>query len=794
MVQQVRPTLRLLPLPFAIAMALPLHAQQPHEREIPPDYSLCPVGDAVPSFDDAPATGINLKPEERKQQPTELEGDEQQGTVEVPIFRGNVALRRGDQFLGTDELVFDSEKETYTAEGNVRFQDNSMRILAERASGDQNADTHSIENLKYQLTERRGHGGAERIDINGENGTLYKASYTTCPPSAQQWRLVSEQINVDSEEGFATARNATFRIGKVPVLYVPWFKFPIDERRHTGLLTPALSNSNRNGFDIRQPIYFNLAPNYDLTVSPRWMSKRGLSVSSEFRYLNSSGAGNIRVMWMPNDKLRDRWRGSLEVGAFQNLNRNWRFGSRISMISDPRFLEDFNNTSLGIAHYHAHSEIGLYGRSRFWNAGITADRYQLADYTLTERSLPYERLPRAWFSWDQPINHWLRAGADVEAVRFSHQSWRQLDADYQPFGPRYEVPAGSRFDFKPWVSLPISGSSWFVEPKLAWRYTHYWLNQDLAKRINATNPDTSPKRSLPIFSVDAGLFFDREFSSKKQRWLQTLEPRLYYLRAPYRDHSMLPVFDSRHMTFSWGQMFRDNRYTGPDRQSDANQLTTAITTRILRESDGFERFNASLGQIRYFDDVRVGGRNGNPAIVAGRSAWVADANWAPSDRWLIGASYQWDPNYRRKDLLAVRGRYLFKDDGIVNLSYRYRRDVLEQADLSFVYPVTPAWSLVGRYYYSIKEKKTLESIAGVQWDSCCVAMRLVGRQYIRNREGELNNGIMLEIEFKGLGSAGQDTKTALRRAILGYHRDDLYLVPPASLTNDSSDSSTDTQP
>ncbi|PJK11204.1 LPS-assembly protein LptD [Lysobacteraceae bacterium NML120232] len=792
--RQVRPIPRLLPLPLAIALALPLQAQQLHEREIPPDYSLCPLSDAVPTFDDAPATGINLKPEERRQQPTEIEGDEQDGTVEIPVLRGNVALRRGDQFLGTDELVFDSEKGTYTAEGNVRFQSGGLRILAERASGDQNADTHHIEDLKYQLTERRGHGGAERIEIAGENGTLYKASYTTCPPSSQQWQLVSGQIDVDSEEGFATARHATMRVGKVPVLYVPWIKFPIDDRRRTGLLFPSISNSNRNGFDLRQPIYFNLAPNYDLTVSPRWMSKRGASISSEFRYLNPSGAGNVRLMWMPDDKLRERWRGALEVSAFQNLTRNWRFGAGIAMISDARYLEDFNSTSLGIAHYHVHSEIGLYGRSRFWNAGITADRYQLADYTLTKRSLPYERLPRAWFSWDQPLNDWLRVGADVEAVRFSHQSWRQLDADYQPYGPTHAVPAGSRLDFKPWVSLPFSGASWFVEPRLAWRYTHYRLDQDLAKYLNANHPDTSPSRSLPIFSVDAGLYFDREFRSKNQNWLQTLEPRLYYLRVPYRDHSMLPVFDSRHMTFSWGQLFRDNRYTGPDRQSDANQLTTAITTRILRESDGLERFNASLGQIRYFDDVRVGGQNGKPAIVAGRSAWVADANWAPSDRWMIGASYQWDPNYRRKDLMAVRGRYLFKDDGIVNLSYRYRRDVLEQGDFSFVYPINPAWSLVGRYYYSIKEKKALETIAGVQWDSCCVAMRLVGRQYIRNREGELNNGIMLEIEFKGLSSAGQDAKGVLRRGILGYHRDDLYLVPPASLTNDSSDSSTDSTP
>lgn len=818
---RVRPSLTLLPLPFAIAFALPAIAQ---DTDMPPDYGLCPIRDAVPAFDNVPVSGRRGTGPKPSTLPTDVAGDAASGTTEIPVLSGNVELRRGDQFLGADNVTFDTNTDTYVAEGNVRFQDPGFRITAERASGSQGEETHRIEGIHYQLTERRGHGGAERIELQGEQSSLFGSTYTTCPPGEEHWRVVANRIDVDTEEGFAVARNATLRIGKVPVLYVPWFKFPIDERRQTGLLFPSISNSSRNGFDYKQPIYFNLAPNYDLTLSPRIMTSRGVALGSEFRYLNDAGAGTLRALWMPKDKLRDRDRGFVNFGAYQNLTRHWQARANVMWISDPRYFEDFNNSSMGVSAYSAFSEVGLYGRGRYWDAGLTADHWQLADYTLTNASLPYDRLPRAYFNWEQPFGSLLRLGLESELVRFQHSSYRNINADYQPFGPRIGVPGGSRIDLKPYVTLPLEGAGWFVRPTVAWRYTGYQLDDALANQIatsraqaaaveqgipyspamDAAFLERNPSRSLPIYSVDAGLQFDREFQRKGEGFVQTLEPRVFYVRSPYRDQSMLPLFDTVPLTFGWGQLFRDNRYSSADRQSDANQFTTAVTTRILRDRDGFEKFNASLGQIHYLEDMRVTAYPWETPVEKGRSAWVADANWAPSDRWLIGASYQWDPKGRRQDLASFRARYLLKDDGIVNLAYRHRRnplynpqlpfdrlynnpDLIEQADLSFLYPINPTWSLVGRYYYSIKDRKALETVAGVQWDSCCIAVRLVGRQYIHNREGDLNDSIMLEIEFKGLGSAGQDTRRTLRRAILGYYRDDLYLVPPPSITNAPAD-------
>jgi LPS-assembly protein len=798
---RVRPVFRLLPLPFCIALSL--SAQAADER--PEDWKLCPAEDAVPAFPDAqPAT---TRPEARVTLPTNITGDRLSGTDIQPVFSGNVILRRGDQFLGAENLKIDKETGQYDAQGDIRYQDTGMRLVAGDASGNQNDDTHRLEDVHYQLMSRRGNGGAEHIEMQGTHGALYGATYSTCPPEDRDWELRAQRIDVDTEEGLGVARNATLRIGKVPVLYVPWFQFPIDDRRRTGLLYPSVSLSGRNGFDWRQPVYLNLAPNYDMTLTPRIMTDRGFQLGTEFRYLVPGGAGEMQFEFLPNDKLTDRERDEeiadgvpaenrrddnralFRFTGSQRLTSTWKARANLNWISDARYLEDFSNRINGLAPYSLGSSIGIYGGGAHWDASLTADYKQLADYTLTRNILPYNRLPRATFHLDQPLRPWLRTGVDSEAVRFQHPTRNE----------------GSRFDFKPWISMPLEGASWYVTPILAWRYTGYQLSDELTEQVARTRarayvlenggsltPDLiarfrndRPTRALPIGSINAGLFFDRESEIGGQSFLQTLEPRLFYLRVPYEDQSDLPLFDTRPLTFSWGQLFRDNRYTGADRQMDANQLTLALTTRLIRQADGREKLSASVGQIRYFDDSRVV-YPGETPVERGKSAWVVGANYAVNDRWDVGASYQWDPKFRRQDLGSLRTRYLIGDDGVVNLGYRYRRNLLEQVDFSFLYPLSPSWSLVGRYYYSLYrndargiEPGLLEGIAGIQWDSCCVSARLVGRRYIHNREGELDNAIELQIELKGLGSAGPDTESRLRRAILGYYREDLYLVPPS---------------
>jgi LPS-assembly protein len=781
---RVRPALRLLPLPLCIAMSLAAHAAD----DKPNDWGLCPINDAVPAFDvPLPESGAG---DQRADAPTEIEGDRAEGVDgEVMHVQGSVALKRGDQYLGADTLRFDSQTDHYVAEGNIRYQDAGMRLVAERAEGDQDTDRHQIDDVRYQLTRRRGNGVSERITLHGAQGSLYGSTYSSCDPDDRLWELRARQIDINTEEGMGVARNAILRVGRVPVLYVPWLMFPIDERRRTGLLYPTVSLSGRNGFDFKQPIYLNLAPNYDATLTPRLMSERGVLLGGEFRYLYPNGRGTAEAAFMPDDRLAERERddeiaagippenrrgsdrGLFRFNGFHNLDARWQARGNLTWISDPRVIEDFSNSLNGTSIYTVQSNLGVYGRGRTWEAGAMADHWQLADATLSDANLPYSRLPRVYARWEQPFGRWFAAGLDAEAVQFQHA----------------QFAAGSRLDLKPFIGMPLQGASWFLRPNLAWRYTGYQLDDALAASLGG---DRAPSRSLPITTVDAGLFFDRQTDLGGERYLHTLEPRLYYLRAPFRDQDSLPLFDTQPLTFSYGQLFRDNRYSGPDRQIDANQLTLALGSRLIREADGREKLTASFGQIHYFDDSRVTVPGETP-VAHGKSAWVADAMYAPGDRWTINATYQWDPKFRREDLASVRARYLIGDEGVANLGYRYRRDLLEQTDLSFLFPVSPSWSLVGRYYYSLLDHRTLETIAGVQWDSCCLAVRAVARRYVRNRTGELNNALQFEIELKGLGAAGPDTERVLRRAILGYNRDDLYLVPPPEVRDGGQDSDPD---
>ncbi len=805
---RVRRALRLLPLPLSIAVCLPAMAD-----DKPLNWGLCPATDVIPAFTDAPTPVPGqdkaAASAAREQQPTDIEGDQLLGTTTVPQYEGNVALRRGDQFVGTDKLSFDTESGNYIADGNVRYQDASIRMVAKRAEGNQESDTHKITDIQYQLVSRRGNGDAESVDLQGAVGQMHRSTYTTCDPSQPVWKLSAPQIEVDNDEGFGTALRAVLRIGKVPVLWAPYFKFPIDDRRKTGLLFPQLGMSGRNGFDYTQPIYLNLAPNYDDTLMPRYMSRRGLMLDNEFRYLYNGGRGELLTAYIPNDKLRDRDRGRVMFSGYHNVDSHWQARANLAWVSDERYVEDFANRLVGVTASNLQSTVGLYGTGQNWTAGIMADRWQLTDYTLNESALAYNRQPRLYFNWDKPVLSWLETGVYAEAVRFTHEDINFKygpeagpDLEYTRTGQTQRMYGGARLDLKPYVSLPFSGAAWYVTPTLAYRYTAYDLDRQLADSIRrnvlvsqgvdpaTATPEqlrgnTSPSRSLPIGSIDAGLFFDRETTIGGRSFLHTLEPRLFYLRTPYRNQDELPIFDTRDFTFSWGQLFRDSRYTGADRQNDANQLTMALGTRFIDQTTGRERFSAAIGQIQYFDESRVTAVPGGPPVEKGKSAWIADANYMVNDRWTLSATYQWDPKYKREDLASFRARYLMPNDGVVNLTYRHRinpdgTDLLKQADLSFLYPLNPRWSLVGRYYYSLEDKKPLEIIGGVQWDSCCLAVRAVARRYVRNREGELNNSIQLEFVLKGLSSLGQDTDRTLRRAILGYNRDDLYLVPPSN--------------
>ncbi|KGI77047.1 LPS assembly protein LptD [Oleiagrimonas soli] len=692
---------------------------------------------------------------------------------------GQVRLQRYDQLLRADHVDYNDVTTAYDAHGDVRYQDSTMLLSAQHIQGTTMPDRSTANTVQYQLLESHGNGIAGTAQLfDPQHSKLQQATYSTCDPGDRVWEFRAKQIDLNKQTGVGVAHHATLRYHHVPILYLPYMSFPIDNRRKSGFLYPTFGNSSNAGFTYSQPYYLNLAPNYDATLTPNLYSERGLMLGTQFRYLTDLGRGVLNVDYLPNDSKAGsdhsgNTRPDLKDGAnryfidFSNvtpIGRQWNFSVRYRHVSDPYYFKDFSNDIVRSATTVLPSNAYISGHGNWWNAAIGVDRYESVDPALPDNRLQYRRWPRGVFNMDIPLSRYIDFGLNTEAVAFR----------------RDESVQGNRLDLQPYVSWSLGGSAWYVKPRVAYRYTRYDLIGDFNQYAGSyTYPNRTPSRSMPIYSVDSGLYFERQTSLFGEEYTQTLEPRLYYLYVPYRNQDDLPLFDTRLMTFDYWQLFSTNRFSGADRQMDANNLTGAITSRLL-DANGDERASISFGQIRYLQPQRVQLTPNAPEIDYSGSAYVSQFSLKLSDDWRLNSAYQWSPNTRHNQVATLGVQRRIGADGVFNFSYRYRNRFLEQLDASAVYPISARWRVLGRWNVSLRDSlvgnpnwnrghpKTLDAVAGVEYDSCCVAIRLVGHHYVRDNYGNTNNAVMLEIEFKGLGSTTPQTESFLQRAILGY--------------------------
>ena len=701
---------------------------------------------------------------DRSTTPAHAEANSTQSTdAQHYVFEGDAQILRLDQLLRADKIVYDSETTDYDAVGHVRYQDRGMLMSADSAKGNADQDQCTLDNVRYQLLSSRGNGVAERADMQDKtHAELTEATFTTCGVETPQWSFKSKDMKLDQDEGIGRGHDVTFMVHDTPVFWLPYARFPLDDRRVTGFLFPDIGYSDKRGLDITLPYYLNLAPNYDATLYPRLMSDRGLMLGGEFRYLTDSSTGMLSFEYLPNDRGVDdenilfgdalpdnRWWYKWTDST--GFNENWSAGINLNRVSDDRYFEDFGRSLYSSALSLLPSSAYLNGHGDWWNASIGGDEYQIVDPTIAQQYEPYRRLPRMTFTGEQAFLGDLTWGVNSEFVKFSKD----------------HALEGNRLDVFPYLAYPIETAAYFVRPQLGYRYTAYDL-EDLRYANNPLLTRDDPHRGVPIFSLDAGLIFERSLTIGDEAWTQTLEPRAYYLRVPYRNQDDLPIFDTQEIPFSFGELFRTNRFVGADRQMDANNLTVALTSRLLEDATGEERVSASIGRIRYFDDQRVQLSPNLPATSFYGSAYAGELDLHLNERWRLTLSDQWNPNTDRTDLSAVSIQHRFDGDGILNVSYRFRRDFIEQADVQALVPLTPSWSLVGRWNYSMRDSKTLERFIGLEHDSCCIAWRVLARRWVRNVEGQADTALYFELEFKGVGSIGQKTDDFLRRAILGY--------------------------
>ncbi len=671
----------------------------------------------------------------------------QLGALPTAVMTGGVLLRRADKLAAAETARYNPDQKALHLEGNVRYEDPDTQIKSHSAEFGYLTGRIRFEAAEFSMGSSNSRGAADAIEVN-QNGllTLDGVEFTTCPPGSEDWLMQGESIVLDTNKGVGTAKGMKLRFKGVPILYAPKFTFPISDARKSGVLTPEIGSSGRSGNEISVPWYWNIAPNYDATITPRLLTSRGVQIATEFRYLTGNSDGIVIADYLPDDDIINKARHQLRFEHRTIFDNGWRNLIDISDVSDSQYFEDLGGSLSVSSITHLNRSVRFdYYSPNFSVLGQVQD-YQTIDDAITPEQKPYRRLPQVLLNGDWQIPFGLRFGIDGEIVNFD----------------RNVGVTGWRVNAAPKLELPISQPGWFVTPAIKYDYTRYKLGDTL--------PDESSdlSRQVPITSLDMGLILERATTSSNR--IQTIEPRLLYVKIPFRDQDGLPVFDTITPDINLVQLYRKNRYLGVDRIGDTEQVSIGITSRILDVSTGRELMSATIGQTRYSGD-RMVTLPGAPTATSESSDYIAQLRFSLFKNVNFDFGHQWGTGIGDTTKSEARLQYRPASNRILNFAYRFRRDSLEQGDVSWSWPVASHWNIVGRYNYSLRDKKVLEQFYGLEYESCCWGLRLVTRRFISTRDGTQDSSIGLQLVLKGMTSVGTAADKLLERGILGYSAD-----------------------
>ena len=688
--------------------------------------------------------------------PVTAEADSVQSDDGVVALEGNTVIEYLGRKLTAQNALYNQNTGELSVDGALSFIGQGFQLESNDALIDLDDDEFSTGQSDYQLdiNGKRASGSAAAMK-GSPNGDfiLEEGIYSTCPPGDRSWYVKAESLELYPSEGIGTARNLKLVFKGVPILAVPYFSFPISDKRKTGFLAPIFARNDNTGLELHLPWYWNIRPEADATFTPRFMSKRGVQLQSEFRYMNRQG-----IWVLDNEYLKDR---ELDGRSrhFTQLKHNGRFNPQLTSeitaarVSDTEYLDDLGDSLelASITHLEQRADIRFEGDNL--QALLRLQGFQTVDSLIAIEDRPHARLPQ--FKIESESNNLplgIRADLASEFVFFS----------------RRDAITGLRMDIQPRVQLPLAGDAWFFRPSASYRFTYYSLNLNGSQE----DIDDNNSRNTESFSVDSGLFFDRLLSDNKS--IQTLEPRLFYLRVPFVDQSDIALFDSSEFDFNISQLFRDNRFSGADRVADANQLSFALTTRTIDGDDGSERFRASIGQIRYFDDRRVTLEPDEEPETRETSDYVAEVFTTLTRTWIGKGNIQWNQDEKRTVRSALTLGYRPDNDHIVNFTHRLvgtedsDEPRSEQIDLSSLWRINDSWRIATRWNYSLDADQSIETLLGVEYDSCCWAFRFAARRYIADNGEDHDLSVYFQLVLKGLAPLGQNYGALIENAVTGY--------------------------
>lgn len=692
---------------------------------------------------------------------------------EVMNFAGNVDLAHADQHLLADKASYDTVAETMDAQGNVIYSEDQLALSGETASLSMGKDEARVRTAQFIAGEMPYRGTADVIYRDNKSLTRYNdAAFTSCPPGNQDWIAHASRLKINRESGQGSAKNAWLEFKGVPVIYTPYISFPVDNRRLSGFLSPTWGGTQRNGFDVSLPFYWNIAPNLDTTITPRYLAKRGEMLSNKLRYLTESSKGTFGAQYMPYDQITHTARYSAGLKDQSVIATGLSSLLDLNYVSDKTYFNDLNN-ALGFqrSSYLPSTASLNYGYSGV-NLSTSMYHYQAVDKTITDATMPYDILPRVAMSYGHSFDSMpLTLAIDNQYSRFYHSI--QVN--------------GQRVNLAPSLSMPLESSAGFFMPRITGQYTQYELSNQSQADIAAGKP-SSINRALPILSVDSGMMFEKQLNFGSSPYTHTLEPRAYYLYIPRKDQSNIPVFDTAAFDTSFYSLFRENRFSGYDRLQDANQITLAATSRFINGTTGLEPVKASLGQILYFQDRTVN-LPGLPVQTSKTSNFIGELSGQMTRHLSYMTGGQWDPQVNALARGQAALKFRNQPDQIFDVGYRFRRNTandqsafsqttISQSDVSFRWPLLADWYGFGRWQYSFNFNKTTESFIGVEKENCCWRFRIMGRRYINGANttsvidptAKPETAFFLQLELKGFTSFGDDIDTFLQSNLNGYRK------------------------
>jgi LPS-assembly protein len=739
----------------------------------------------------------------------EIEGDKLDLYLDRKMrASGNALISKGDQKIYGDNIEYDVQNDELKVDGNARIdlgdseirgpalnmrlsdsigemRDASITLNKQINSSDQrdavprydpsvytqskllNSQTSLTDNPRqYQDSYREpatpigqasidpkfnsSRGDAKLVLFEGQDKKRLKdARYTTCEPGVDDWYIKAKEIELDDYTQSGTAKNAYVEFKGVPLLYTPWLSFSFNNERKSGLLAPTIGSTSRSGFETLIPYYINIAPDMDATVGARYLSKRGLQLQGEFRYLSEAYSGMDSLEYLDNDSLNGGRRYYANLNHSHYLGSGWSAGYNLEKVSDDQYFSEMSTRIISTSRVNLPQEGRVDYVGDVWRFNGLVQKYQ----TLDDINFPYERLPQLTLT--------------------ANKEWNYVDTDlysqYAYFDRDNKAPiaaTGSRFTVYPSVSVPLTQSYGFITPKIGLHSTMYSLNDNDFTINGAKVSNNNDSRTLPILSLDSGLYFERDVKIVKNNYTQTIEPRLFYVYIPDKKQDLLPVFDSALADLNLTTLFSENQFTGNDRINNANQLSLALTSRMIDKDSGAERIAATIGQRYYFSDQNVvlpGGtksQNNSSDIIAAVTARL-------SNKWNLDAFGQYNTDGKNLVRGNILARYNPEPGKLLNVGYRYTQDFLEQINVSGQWPLSRGWYGVGRYNYSVRDSRAIESLAGLEYDAGCWQARAV-IQRVETATASANYGLFFQLELGGLASIGANPLNLLRRDIPGY--------------------------